>query len=155
MNNSYWDWQAHGCPLGYDCSQMSLESDGECWNEQDCFAWIEPWDLYDILLLPGLPGAIYLAYWCRNLPPTANLWVRSNTFKELHNTDWLIYLAAASGLPFKEWQTVYYKLRFSSGNYRSAYVLASLWDEFDRAHNKLLNKIDEPNEDDGVDPIPF
>lgn len=154
MNNSYWDWETHGCPLGYDCSQMGEATDGKCWNEQDCFAWIEPWDLYDILLLPGLPGAIYIAYWVRKPALTANLWVREPIFKELQHTDWLIYLAATSGLPFEEWEIVYRKLRWSKENYRSAYVLASLWDDFDHLRDKVLGK-PETELDEGFDPIPF
>ena len=153
MNNSCWEWSEHGCPLGYDCSQMDLRENGECWNEQDCFAWIESWDLYDILLIPGLPGALYVAYWGQKMSPTDNQWVKSPIFKKIEPTDWLIYLAASSCLSFEEWQSAYQKLRWSKENYRSVYVLASLWGEFDRLHDEVLG---EPETDpEESDLIPF
>lgn len=51
------------CSLGLDCAAMGLLADGECINEESCYRYTEqPSDLYGIVLLKGIPGAVYLLY---------------------------------------------------------------------------------------------
>lgn len=56
------------CPLGLNCSQMGLHEGerGDCINEEACDRYTEPWELYEIVILKGLPGAIYLCWYGRN-----------------------------------------------------------------------------------------
>lgn len=121
------------CSLGLDCAQMGLDECGECINEEACFRYAEPCDLYEIVLLEGLPGAVYLA-WYGNKSASYYEWTRSGWgFKELNNCDWLLHYTAASN-DFSQWQHAYYKL---SNRRCNKYVRADLCDEFERLRRQV------------------
>ena len=111
------------CSLGLDCTAMGLLADGECINEDNCYRYTEPSDLYGIVLLKGIPGAVYLLYPRTNYEWTDEKW----GFKYLNNCDWLLHCTASLNC-FAEWQHAYYKL---SNRRNSKYVRADLWQEFD------------------------
>ncbi|MEG4520799.1 MULTISPECIES: hypothetical protein [unclassified Microcoleus] len=50
------------CTLGLDCTQMGLDEGGECINEESCYRYTEAGNLYEIVLLKGFPGAVYLCW---------------------------------------------------------------------------------------------
>ncbi len=112
------------CSLGLDCAAMGLLADGECINEDNCYRYTEPSDLYGIVLLKGIPGAIYL-WWQGN---SYSEWTDDKWgFKHLNNCDWLLHYTASLNA-FSEWQHAYYKL---SSRRSTSYVRVELWDEFD------------------------
>jgi hypothetical protein len=54
------------CNLGLDCAQMGLNKCGECINEELCYEYTPPWNLYEIVPIKGLPGAVYLCWHSRD-----------------------------------------------------------------------------------------
>lgn len=133
------------CPLGLNCSQMGLHEGerGDCINEEACDRYTEPWDLYEIVLLKGLPGAIYLCWCDRN--SSGDRWAEEKWgFKRLNSWDWLLYYAATLN-SFEVWTTAYYKL----GNKNNGkFIRSDAWDDFeglrmqvDKQYRPELNSI--------------
>jgi len=54
------------CNLGLDCAQMGLNRCGKCINEELCHEYTKAWNVYEIVLLKGLPGAVYLCWHSRH-----------------------------------------------------------------------------------------
>ena len=135
------------CILGLDCTQMGLDECGECANEESCYRWTEARDLYEIVLLEGMPGAVYLCWHGKdtNIEWTDKQW----GFKHLNNCDWLLHHTASLN-GFAQWQHAYYKL--SSRN-NTKYVRADLFDEFER----LRRQVDPEyaKNQDAIEPDPF
>jgi hypothetical protein len=113
------------CTLGLDCAQMGLDECGDCINEESCHRYTEAWNLYEIVLLQGFPGAVYLCWHGRdaNTEWTNEKW----GFKHLNNCDWLLHHTASLNA-FAEWQHAYYKL---SSRSNTKYVRMDLFDEFE------------------------
>jgi hypothetical protein len=42
---------------------MGFGECGECINEELCHEYTKAWNLYDIVLLKGLPGAVYVCWY--------------------------------------------------------------------------------------------
>jgi len=104
---------------------MGLDECGECINEELCHRYTEAWNLYEIVLLKGFPGAVYLCWHSRdaNIEWTNEQW----GFKHLNNCDWLLHYTASLNT-FEKWQHAYYKL--SSRN-NTKYVRSDLFEEFE------------------------
>ena len=121
------------CTLGLDCAQMGKDTKGCCANEEICHSYTDAWNLYEIVLLKGLPGAIYLCWHS----PDANIeWADEQWgFTYLNSSDWLLHYTAPQN-SFENWQHAYYKL--SSRN-NSKYVRTSLANEF----NHLRKRVDK------------
>lgn len=119
------------CSLGLDWAQMGVDVGGECANEESCHRYTEAWNLYEIVLLEGFPGAVYLCWHSRdaNIEWTDKKW----GFKHLNNCDWLLHRTASLN-SFEEWQHAYYKL--SSRN-NTKYVRSDLFDEFERLRRQV------------------
>lgn len=113
------------CTLGLDCAQMGLNECGDCINEELCHEYTEAWNLYEIVLLKGFPGAVYLCWHGRdaNIEWTKEQW----GFKHLNNCDWLLHYTAPLNT-FAEWQHAYYKL---SSLKNTKYVRSDLFEEFE------------------------
>ena len=133
------------CSLGFNCAEMGLIEDEECINEESCYRYTEPSDLYGILLLKGFPGAVYLLYPGNNYEWTDEKW----GFKHLNNCDWLLHYTAPLN-SFAEWQHAYYKL---SNRKSSKYVRTDLWHEFDELRKQVDPEYRQGQESDA--PIPF
>lgn len=135
------------CPLGLNCSQMGLHEGerGDCINEEACDRYTEPWELYEIVILKGLPGAIYLCWYGRN--SSGDCWTEEKWgFKRLNNWDWLLYYTATLN-SFEDWQTAYHKL----GNTRNGkFIRSEVWNNFER----LRGQVDHQYRPD-IDSIPF
>ncbi|MEG4225481.1 hypothetical protein QUA35_05705 [Microcoleus sp. N9_B2] len=118
------------CCLGLDCTQMGLDEGGECINEESCYRYTEAWNLYEIVLLKGLPGAVYICWPGRD----ANTEWRNEQwgFKHLNNCDWLHYTASLNTLA--QWQHAYYKL---SSRKNTKYVPSDLFDEFEALRTQV------------------
>ena len=121
------------CNLGLDCTQMGLDECGECVNEELCHRYTEAWNLYDIVLLNGLPGAVYL---CWHSTDSNTEWTDKKWgFKHLNNCDWLLYYTASLTLnTFTQWRHAYYKL--SSRN-NTKYVRSDLFEEFEALRKQV------------------
>ena len=119
------------CTLGLDCAQMGKDEYGECANEEACHNYTKAQGLYEIVLLKGLPGAIYL---CWHSPDSNYDWADIQWgFSHLNNCDWLIYYAASQNA-FEDWQRAYYKL--SSRN-NTKYIRTALFEEFDLLRQRV------------------
>ncbi|MEG3864719.1 MULTISPECIES: hypothetical protein [unclassified Microcoleus] len=82
--------------------------------------------MYEIVLLKGFPGAVYLCWHSKDNANTE--WTDEKWgFKHLNNCDWLLH-SSASLNAFAEWQHAYYKL--SSRN-NTKYVRSDLFDDFE------------------------
>ena len=113
------------CTLELNCAQIGLNECGECINKESCLRYTEAWNLYEIVLLKGFPGAVYL---CGHSREATTEWTNEKWgFKHLNNCDWLLHHTASSN-SFAEWQHAYYKL--SSRN-NTKYVRTELFDEFE------------------------
>jgi len=120
------------CCFGLDCTQMGLDEGGECINEESCYRYTEAWNLYEIVLLKGFPGAVYLCWHSKDNANTE--WTDEKWgFKHLNNCDWLLH-SSASLNAFAEWQHAYYKL--SSRN-NTKYVRSELFDEFEALRKQV------------------
>jgi hypothetical protein len=125
---------------------MGLLANKECINEESCYRWIEPWNLYEIVLLKGFSGAIYLL-WRGN---TFYEWTHKKWgFRHLNNCDWLLHCTAPLN-SFAEWQHAYYKLL---NRKNTKYLRANLWQEFDELR-KQVDPESGKHEQSGA-PIPF
>ena len=119
------------CNLGLDCTQMGLDECGECINEELCHEYTKAWNLYDIVLLQGFPGAVYLCWHSRDVHIE---WADKKWgFKHLNNCDWLLHYTASLN-SFDQWQHAYYKL--SSRN-NTKYVRTDLFDEFEALRKQV------------------
>lgn len=137
------------CNLGLDCAQMGLDECGECINEELCHRYTEAWNLYDIVLLKGLPGAVYVCWYGKN---SSTEWADEKWgFKHLNNCDWLLYWTASLNA-FAEWQHAYYKL---SSRKSSTYVRSELFDEFDLLRKQVDIEYAKNHEDDDKAPFLF
>ena len=130
------------CTLGLDCTQMGFDECGECINEELCHEYTKPWNLYEIVLLKGLPGAVYLCWHSRdgNTEWTNEQW----GFKHLNNCDWLLHYTASLNA-FAEWQHAYYKL---SSRKNTAYVRTDLFDNFECLRKQVDVEYAKNHEDD-------
>lgn len=137
------------CSLGLDCTQMGLDECGECVNEELCHRYTEAWDLYEIVLLKGLPGAVYLCRHGRafNIDWTDEKW----GFKRLNNSDWLIHHTASLNT-FAEWKHAYYVL---SNRHTTKYVRSDLFEEFDLLRKQVDIEYAKNHEDDDKAPFLF
>jgi hypothetical protein len=137
------------CTLGLDCAQMGLNECGECINEELCHEYTTPWNLYEIVLLKGLPGAVYLCWHSRhdNTEWTNKQW----GFKHLNNCDWLLHYTASLN-SFDQWQRAYYKL---SSVKNTKYVRTELFDEFDLLRKQVDIEYAKNHEDDEKAPFLF
>lgn len=111
---------------------MGLDKNNDCFNEKACALYGEAWELYEIILLKGLPGAIYLCWHGRDC--YCDYWANeSGGFRRLNNWDWLLYYAAALN-DFEEWQTAYHKF---TNKRNSKFVRSDAWDKFERLRNQV------------------
>ncbi len=130
------------CNLGLDCAQMGLDECGECINEELCHRYTEAWNLYDIVLLEGFPGAVYL---CWNSRDASTEWTNEQWgFKHLNNCDWLLHYSASLN-SFDRWQRAYYKL---SSFKNTKYVRTELFDDFDLLRKQVDIEYAKNHEDD-------
>lgn len=137
------------CNLGLDCAQMGLDECGECINGELCHEYTKAWNLYDIVLLKGLPGAVYV-YWHSRDAITE--WADEKWgFKHLNNCDWLLHCTASLNA-FADWQHAYYKL---SSRKSSTYVRSELFDEFDLLRKQVDIEYAKNHEDDDKAPFLF
>ena len=135
------------CNLGLDCAKMGLDECGECIKEELCHEYTQAWNLYDIVLLKGLPGALYLCWHSRD---ASTEWGDEKWgFKHLNNCDWLLHCTASLNA-FSEWQHAYYKL---SSRKSSTYVRTELLDEFDLLRKQV--DIEYAKNREGDDKAPF
>ena len=127
--------QLMGCNLKFDCSQMGADEHGRCLNQQACDDGIDTCDLYEIVLLDNLPGAIYI---CWHDSDINTEWTNPQWgFAHMRNCDWLLYYTAMIMNPFEDWRCAYYK---TTSRNSTKYVRASVFEEFDR----LRRRIDKP-----------
>ena len=105
---------------------MGEEQINECANEEICESYARAWDLYDIVLIDGLPGAIYV-YWHSGTSPIE--WADKQWgFTCLNNCAWLLYRAALYN-SFEKCESSYYKLARRDN---TKHIRTSLVPEFDR-----------------------
>jgi hypothetical protein len=117
------------CYLNFDCAQMGLDESGKCVNEESCYRWTEPCELYEIVKLKGFPGAVYLWWQGNTYAWIDEIW----GFRRLNNCDWLLHYAASLNT-FAEWQDAYYKLSSRSS---TPCIRVELWDEFERLRRQV------------------
>jgi hypothetical protein len=130
------------CNLGLDCTQMGLD-DGECINEELCHEYTKAWNLYDIVILKGLPGAVFVCWYGKD---ASTEWADEKWgFKHLNNCDWLLHYTASLNT-FAEWKRAYYKL--SPRQKTNTYVRTDLFDKFDLLRKQVDIEYAKNHEDD-------
>lgn len=139
------------CPLNLDC----LESP-ECPNDEACFYWTKPWDLYETFVVGELP-AIYVHVAAFD---EYDEWHKPEYGFEKLNTGWHVFLTYYAGkyLDFESWKSISSLLRYrSKTGYRAIFCRASQLEQLKQVRTEMDGEYAHCLEvaEEDFDDIPF
>lgn len=117
--------------LGLDGSQTCEDEHGTYVDEESCHNDTIAQELYEIVLLKGLPGAIYICW--HNLDSNYEWADIQWGFSHLSTCDWVLHYTASQN-SYEDWRRAYYKL--SSRN-NTKYVRTSLLEDFNQIQQRF------------------